>query len=123
VHKKVSSLNLLTIKFPITAIVSILHRISGILLFLAIPLLLWVFSESLASAEQYASIKIALNSLTVKLILWFLYSALLYHLLAGARHILIDLSFGRSKQNSKITGSIVLVVAIIGSIGLGVGIW
>ena len=122
-HKKVSSLNLLTIKFPITAIVSILHRISGILLFLAIPLLLWVFSESLASAEKYASIKTVLNSVTVKLILWFLYSALFYHLLAGIRHILIDLRVGSSKETSQLTARIVLILAILGSICIGVAIW
>jgi succinate dehydrogenase / fumarate reductase cytochrome b subunit len=122
-QKQVSSLNLFTIQFPLTAIVSILHRISGVLLFLAIPLLLWVFRESLASAEQYASIRIIFSSTTVKAMLWLLCSTLFYHLLAGIRHILIDFRVGSSKQTSQLTARIVLILAILSSICIGVAIW
>ena len=51
--KRPINLNLMTIKFPITAITSILHRASGVFVFLAVPLLLWCLQYSLASPMHF----------------------------------------------------------------------
>ena len=88
-------LNLLAIRQPIPAIVSILHRISGLLLFLVgIPVLLWGVERSLASPETFAQWKAAVAHPFAKLVLLGLAWAYIHHLLAGLRHLVMDLHIG-----------------------------
>jgi len=81
------NLDLRTIKLPITAYTSILHRVSGVILFLGIVVMLFALDKSLASEEGFAEVQACLTSPLAKLIIWGLLSALLYHLVAGVRHI------------------------------------
>src|SRR5436305_1185316 len=84
-------LNLLAIRQPIPAIVSILHRVSGALLFLVgLPLGLWSLQASLASQEVYAHIAAVFQGPFAKLVLIVLIWAYLHHLIAGIRHLLAD---------------------------------
>src|SRR6478736_9793897 len=88
-------LNLVAIRQPLPAIVSILHRISGALLFLvAIPLLLWFVQRSLASPEAFDAALRPLTTPLGKLVLLMLAWSYLFHLLAGLRHLAIDLHIG-----------------------------
>src|SRR5690242_15554050 len=88
-------LNLLAIRQPLPAIVSILHRISGALLFLlGIPLLLWGAHVSLASPDGFAQLKTVVAHPFSKLVLLALAWAYIYHLLAGLRHLALDLHVG-----------------------------
>ena len=89
------NLNLFTIKFPIPAIVSILHRISGVIVFLLIPLLLWMLHASLASVEQFDALRDTLDSPLIRFTLWVGLSALLFHLVAGIRHLFMDAGLAR----------------------------
>ena len=96
------NLDLRTMQFPLTAIVSILHRISGVILFLTIPIILCALSCSLEDAASFAEIKAWFAMPLVKLITWGILAALIYHLIAGIRHIFMDMGFGESLAASRI---------------------
>ena len=65
--KRPVNLDLSTIKFPVTAIASITHRVTGVAIFLALPILLWMLDRSLASPESFADLKELMTSPLVKL--------------------------------------------------------
>ena len=117
------NLNFFTIHFPITAWVSILHRLSGLFVFLLIPLFLWMLQESLASLERYQAFVSIFKSPLLKGILWLLLAALLYHLIAGVRHLLMDLHIGESKIGGQVSAWVVMFISAIGFVGLGIWLW
>ena len=96
------NLDLRTIKLPITAYTSILHRISGVILFVGIAVLLFGLDKSLASEEGFAQVKECLTSPLAKFVIWGLLSALLYHLVAGVRHLIMDMGIGETLEGGKL---------------------
>lgn len=127
-HRKVNNkrpvnLDLTTIKLPITAIVSILHRASGILVFLLIPFLLGWLAHSLKSPESFAALQTCLSHPLTKLFVFVFFAGLIYHLVAGVRHLLMDLGIGEGKQSGKCGARLVMVVSAIVVICLGVWLW
>jgi len=121
--KRPVNLNLTTIHFPCHAIASLMHRISGFILFLFIPLLLWILQTSLASYEQFLNLQDMLATPFFKLILWGLLSAFLYHLLAGIRHLIMDFGYGESLSAARLTAQLVLLMGVLLSVALGVWLW
>lgn len=109
-----------TIRMPMTAILSILHRISGVLLFLGMPILLWMFGRSLGSTADFQDLQLLLDNILFKLIFFGILAALIYHIIAGTKHLLMDLGIGETEQGSKIASRMVLVVSLISIIILGV---
>jgi succinate dehydrogenase / fumarate reductase cytochrome b subunit len=81
-------------RMPPAALVSIMHRISGAALFLALPFLLWMFDLSLMSEDSYARLAAVASGWIAKLALLLLIWALLHHLVAGIRYLLLDLHVG-----------------------------
>lgn len=110
-------------RFPATAISSILHRASGVLLFIAIPFILWAFAESLTSAHHFAQIQACLQTKTMRFLVWFFGSALIYHFIAGVRHLFMDLGFFESKRAGRLGSWVVFVLSFVLIIGLGVCLW
>jgi len=104
------NINPLSIRLPIMAIVSILHRVSGILVFLLIPLLLSSLNASLASPEGLAQVKDYWQTPICKMFVWALFAALVFHLFAGIRHLLMDVHIGDSHQAGRL-GAIIVVVS------------
>ncbi|HSX70886.1 MAG TPA: succinate dehydrogenase, cytochrome b556 subunit [Pseudomonas sp.] len=117
------NLDLRTIKLPITAYTSILHRISGVILFLGIVIVLFALDKSLASEEGFAEVQAYLASPLAKLIIWGLLSALLYHLVAGVRHLIMDMGFGESLEGGKLGSKIVIAVSVVVIVLAGVWVW
>lgn len=117
------NLNFFTLHFPVTAWVSILHRLSGLFIFLLIPAFLWMLQESLASEARFQSLGMMFQTTGSKLFLWLLLSALGYHLIAGLRHLLMDLHVGESKKGGKWGAWAVLLMAGLGFAFLGVWLW
>jgi len=115
-------LNLLTIKLPLAGFVSILHRITGLILFLFIPFALWILYHSLHSETDFVFLTLNLKKPFFKILLWIGLSALGYHLLAGLRHLLADLHIGTSKQGGTNSAAIVLILAITLSTLIGYGL-
>lgn len=117
------NLDLFTIKFPIPAIISILHRVSGVILFLLIPVMLWMLYSSLASPMGFDDVQDFLSSLWVRFFIWLVVVALLYHLVAGVRHLLMDMDIGESLQGGRRGAWAVVVITIILALIMGVWLW
>lgn len=117
------NLDLRTIKLPITAYTSILHRISGVILFLGLAVLLYGLDKSLSSPEGFAEVKECLANPLAKFVIWGLLSALLYHLVAGVRHLIMDLGVGETLEGGKLGSKVVIAISVILIVLLGVWIW
>ncbi len=117
-------MNLQTISFPVTAIASILHRLSGIIMFIAIGILLWVLGLSLSSHEGFTQASEIMDNIIVKFIFWGILTALAYHTLGGIRHLLMD--FGCLEETfaiGKTTANIIFLLTVALSILSGILVW
>lgn len=121
--KRPVNLDLTTIRLPITAYVSILHRVSGVILFGVVGFLLWALDKSLASPEGFAELTETFSSPLVKLILWASLAALLYHLVAGVRHLIMDAGIGESKEGGLLGAKVVAIVAGVLILIAGIWVW
>lgn len=122
-QKRPVNLDLGTFKYPITAITSILHRISGLILFPCVFLLLYALGKSLSSEEGFNEIKAMLSAPFAKLVIWLVVSALAYHLVAGVRHLIMDMGVGETLEGGKRGSMIVLVISIVLIAVAGVWLW
>ena len=117
-------LNLIAIRQPLPAIVSILHRITGALLFaVGIPLLLWFVQRSLASPDAFDAAMRPLTSPFGKLVLLGLTWGYVYHLLAGLRHLALDLHAGIKLAPARSSAAVLLVVSVLLLIVIAVRLW
>lgn len=113
----------MTVRFPVTAISSILHRITGVVLFIAIPILLWALQKSFNPAG-FAELQEHLNSNFIcQFVFWAILTALAFHIIAGVRHLLMDAGIGESLEGGKRGAWIVLILSAIVAIALGVWVW
>ena len=117
------NLNLFTIHFPIPAIVSILHRISGIVLFLAIPFVLWGLNLSLSSADDFDNVRQFFTTPFAKLIIWCLLAPFIYHFVAGIRHLLMDVNIGDTLKSGRLGAILTLIISIVLIVLAGIWIW
>ena len=113
-------LNLLRIRLPLPALISILHRISGCLLALASPWLFWAIERAVSSEAAFYEARVALSSSFATSLALLMLWALLHHLLAGIRLLALDLGFGAQLRTARISSWVVLAlsgapVAFIGS--------
>lgn len=117
-------LNLVAIRQPLPAIISILHRISGALLFLfGIPLLLLAVGASRASPEAFGHVRDWVASPLAKLVLLVFVWAYLHHFCAGIRYLLLDLHIGDDLASARRSSAIVLVVSLALTAILGARLW
>jgi succinate dehydrogenase / fumarate reductase cytochrome b subunit len=121
--KRPVNLDLGSMKFPPMAIASILHRISGILLFILLPVLICFLGQSLQSETAFNHLKMDLAAPAYKLVLWAFSAALAYHILAGIRHMIMDWGFGDHLCASRRSAIVVIALAVIATILLGMWIW
>jgi succinate dehydrogenase / fumarate reductase cytochrome b subunit len=113
VKKRPVNLDIGSIKLPITAYVSILHRVSGVITFFALAVLLWLLDQSLASQQSFDSVRAILSHPLAQFIVWGSLVALLYHAIAGIRHLLMDLGVGEdSFKSGRISAWIAVSVAL-----------
>jgi succinate dehydrogenase / fumarate reductase cytochrome b subunit len=116
-------LNLMQIRLPVPGLVSILHRVSGAALFLFIPFLLVLFELSLQSPQTFARFKLVLSYWLVKLIVIGLVWAYLHHLLAGIRHLALDLHYGLELRAARASSWAVLAASIGLTLAIAVLLW
>ena len=105
-------LNVSLFNLPIPGIVSILHRISGAALFLALPWLLFLFDGSLASAERYEAVRQQLAHPFAQLVVLGLVWAYAHHWTAGLRHLLLDLHIGIDLPSARASARMTLAISI-----------
>lgn len=121
--KRPVNLDLTTIKFPIPALASISHRIAGVALFVAVPILLWMLDRSLASPESFAEMKELLDTWYAEVVLFGILAAVAYHFVAGIKHLIMDWGIGETLEGGRrfaIAGFIIAAVLIALA---GVWVW
>lgn len=102
------------LKSPV-AIASILHRLSGVVVFALVPVLLWILDKSLSSPEGFEYIKHEVfGNIIVRLVVWVFVAGLIYHFIAGVKHLLADLGFNEELQSGRTAATISLVLSAIG---------
>ena len=116
-------LDLLQIRLPLPAIVSIMHRVSGAVLFLALPLMLWWLQQSLTSGRTFVEFQELFSNPLVKLVMIGLLWGYLHHLCAGIRHVVMDMQYGLELKTVRLTSMLVLGVSITLTVGIGALLW
>ena len=112
IKKRPKNLDLASIRLPLAGKVSILHRVSGVGLFLCFPFMLWLFSASVTSAETFATFKSVFATLPAKVVVAGLIWAFIHHFCAGIRFLLLDLHIGIDKEPARKSAAIVFAVSI-----------
>jgi len=117
------NLDIGTMKLPITAYASILHRISGVFLFIVIGLMIYALDLSLSSQTEFDSLASMLSSPVAKLILWAVLAGLIYHSVAGVKHLVMDMGYGETFEGGVLGSRITFVVSAILIALAGVWVW
>lgn len=122
--KRPVNLDLSTIKFPLPALASITHRITGVILFIGLIFGFWALDASLSSPEGFEAVRHALaENILAKLIAWGLLSALAFHFVAGIRHLLMDMDIGIEFDNAIRMSQITMVISAVLVVLAGVWVW
>lgn len=122
-NKRPKHLNLFKIKLPLPGVVSIFHRVSGALLFVAIPVFLDVLQSTLASAEAFGSVRQSLASPLVKLALILLLWGFLHHFFAGLRFLAMDVQLGLELDKTRRNSALVMASSLLFTVLIGGWLW
>jgi len=119
-YRNIGLAQLIHYRLPWAGKVSILHRISGAVLFLMLPFILYLLDQSLASELSYQKFQAITNHILVKIICLGLIWCFLHHFCAGIRYLLLDLEIGVEKSESNRSAIVVFVlgVALTAAVGL-----
>ncbi|HBM83265.1 MAG: succinate dehydrogenase, cytochrome b556 subunit [Halieaceae bacterium] len=121
--KRPVNLDIGSMRLPITAWASITHRASGVFLFFAMVFLVWALDMSLRSPEDFAVLQDTLTGPLAKLILWAIVAGLIYHALAGIKHIIMDFGIGESFEGGALGARLVIGLSVVLTLLAGVLIW
>lgn len=117
------NLDIGTMRLPITAWASITHRATGVILFVGTAILLWLLDTSLSSPEGFASVQECLDSFLAKFVVWGLVTALIYHSLAGVKHLIMDFGVGETMEGGIMGARIVIALSVVLSLLAVIWIW
>jgi succinate dehydrogenase / fumarate reductase cytochrome b subunit len=117
------NLDLRTIRFPLTATASIIHRISGVITFISIGILLWLLNLSLSSPIGFAKAADIMDGFIVTFIMWGILTALAYHIVVGVRHLMMDLGYFEELESGELSAKIAFVITAVLSVLAGVLVW
>ncbi|OED41936.1 succinate dehydrogenase, cytochrome b556 subunit [Endozoicomonas sp. (ex Bugula neritina AB1)] len=121
--KRPVNLDITTIKLPLPAYTSILHRVSGVLLFIGFGVLLYGLEMSLDSEASFNALKDTMISPLVKFPVWIVLSALIYHFVAGVKHLLMDVDIGDGKASGKTGAVLTIIISTVLILSAGVWLW
>ncbi|HBD23853.1 MAG TPA: succinate dehydrogenase, cytochrome b556 subunit [Oceanospirillaceae bacterium] len=118
------NLDLRTIKQPLPAIVSISHRITGVMLFIGLIFMFILFDMSLSGAEGFASAEtIMQENFLAKFIAWGLLVSLSFHLFAGLKHLVQDFGYGEELSSANVAAKVVIVATVVTALLAGYWVW
>lgn len=123
VDQRPVNLNLFSIKLPIMGFASILHRISGFGFFFLLAFLLWALDQSLRSPSSFAHVVECFSNPLMKFILWVTLSALAYHVVAGVKHLIMDMGIGETLEGGRRGAVLTLIVSAVAILSIGCWIW
>lgn len=121
-NRRPKYLNLMKIRLPITGIASIFHRISGVLMFISIPFLIYALSLSLRSPESFAQIYIYLDCVVIKAFALILVYSLAHHFFAGIRFLLLDLDIGLELKTARSSALAVILAGLVSFVIIVIGV-
>ncbi|MEH6583022.1 MAG: succinate dehydrogenase, cytochrome b556 subunit [Halioglobus sp.] len=121
--KRPVNLDIGSMRLPLTAWASITHRASGVFIFAGMAILLWALDASLESPESFASLQECLASPLVKFVLWSVVAGLIYHSVAGVKHLIMDMGIGETFEGGTRGAKIVIVVSAVLILLAGAWIW
>lgn len=104
--------DIVSYRLPLAGLVSILHRISGVAMFLMLPLAMWMFDASLRSPDSYATAVSVLSAWPFKILALGLFWALAHHLCAGVRHVLMEVFHAVSKDQGRRYAAASMVISL-----------
>ena len=116
-------LNLLQIRLPLGGVLSILHRISGVLLVLAIPFFVYFLQLMSGGESSFSHAQELLQSVPGKILTSLIIWVLIQHSISGIRHLMMDLDYGYNKQVARKTATAAFAVSLLLIILSGVLIW
>ena len=122
-NKRPVNLDLTQFSFPLPALTSIAHRITGVALFVGLVFLMYGLDLSLQSEEGFNQAKALLDSFLAKLIIWGVVSALLYHLVAGIKHLIMDTGVGETLEGGLLAAKATIAISGVLIVLAGVWIW
>jgi|TARA_B110000483_G_scaffold145435_1_gene173597 succinate dehydrogenase / fumarate reductase cytochrome b subunit len=117
------NLDINTIDLPITAYASITHRITGLMLCAGVLMLLWFLNKSLASEADFIDVQQILSSTPIKVLMFLFLAPFWYHLVAGIRHLVMDMGIGESLEGGRLGAKIVFILSAILIAITGVWLW
>ena len=112
VYRNLTLPQLIGYRLPLSGILSILHRISGALLFLFLPFLLYLFRKSLTSELSFMVFRSVVSHWYIKVVLLALVWAFLHHFIAGVRYLVMDLHYGLDKDTARRTSIVVFAISL-----------
>lgn len=113
----------LALAMPVTAVVSILHRITGVVLFVGVFFLCYLLDRAVTDAAGFEHAAAILAAPFGKLGLWVILTSLGYHVVAGVRHLLLDFHVGDSLTGGRAGAWISIVLAAVGGVVLALWLW
>lgn len=113
----------MSMDLPLSAKASILHRVTGLILFFSIGFLLYALDLSLSSEQGFAQLTQILTSPIAKFVGWGILTALGYHFIAGIKHLLMDIGIGEEVESGRLGAMITLIGASVLSVLAGVWVW
>ena len=117
------NLDLTTLRFPITAIASILHRVSGVVLFFGSFVLMALLGMSLDNEAGFADVLVLLDNGFIGFIVWGVLAARAYHFVAGLKHLFMDMGYGETLESGPILAKISMALAVVLMVLAGVWVW
>ncbi len=105
-----------------TMLASLLHRVSGLVLVLFVPLYLWLLHGMTGSPQSFAEASAWMHSPPGRLLLWLVGVSLVYHFCNGVRFLMLDAGWGESRRMMRLSARAVLAIAAIAAIGFGVAL-
>ena len=122
-QKRPKFLNLFAIHLPVTGVTSFAHRVSGALLFLAIPASIYLFGLSVRDANGYVSVLSLFDSVIVKIACTLLAWSITHHVLAGVRFLLMDIDIGEQLPMAKLSAWTVNIAGLVIALLIACKIW
>lgn len=126
VYRNIHVSQIVAYRLPPAGVVSILHRISGALLFLLLPFVIWLFDTSVTSEVSYDRFTSAFSAglgpapgWFVKLVVLALLWAYLHHFIAGVRHLWMDATHSVTKEQGRSSAIVTLVLGVLLTVALG----
>ena len=117
------NLDLTTVKMPVTATASILHRVSGIIVFIALAIFLILLNCSLSSAEDFQRVQGYFDLFIVEFVFWGSLTGLAYHAVFGIRHMIQDLGHWEEMDSSSLSAKVGFVITAALSVLAGILVW